>query len=215
MAFVERAFRSRELRDPSFLQTIFGNTAMAPFWLFARLYLGYQWLIAGWEKLTGDNRWIAVSGPDGLALKGYWERAVSIPAQGRAQISYDWYRDFLSFLLRHETYTWFSWVIALGEVAVGIALIVGVFTGFAALAGAFMNFNFLLAGTASVNPVLFVIALLIIFGWKVAGWIGVDRWLLPALGTPWQPGLAFEAAPAAHPPPSATPTYERRRAANQ
>ena len=30
--------------------------------------------------------------------------------------------------------------------------------------------------------------ILILLGWKVAGWIGVDRWLLPALGTPWQPG---------------------------
>ena len=28
---------------------------------------------------------------------------------------------------------------------------------------------------------------------QVSGWIGVDRWLLPALGTPWEPGTAFEA----------------------
>jgi thiosulfate dehydrogenase [quinone] large subunit len=24
--------------------------------------------------------------------------------------------------------------------------------------------------------------------WKVAGYYGVDRYLLPLLGTPWQPG---------------------------
>ncbi|MGA2286739.1 MAG: DoxX family protein, partial [Dehalococcoidia bacterium] len=59
--------------------------------------------------------------------------------------------------------------------------------------GAAMNFNYLLAGSASTNPVLFVIALLILLGWKVSGWIGVDRWLLPALGTPWQPGSVFRA----------------------
>jgi thiosulfate dehydrogenase [quinone] large subunit len=51
-----------------------------------------------------------------------------------------------------------------------------------------MNFNFLLAGSASTNPVLFIIAVLILMGWKVAGWIGLDRWVLPALGTPWEPG---------------------------
>ena len=94
-------------------------------------------------------------------------------------------------MLDHGWYHWFSWVIALGETTVGILLIVGAFAGLAALAGAFLNFNFMLAGSASINPVLFVIALLILFGWKVAGWIGVDRWLLPALGTPWQPGRVF------------------------
>jgi thiosulfate dehydrogenase [quinone] large subunit len=36
--------------------------------------------------------------------------------------------------------------------------------------------------------VLFIIAVLVIMGWKVAGWIGLDRWVLPALGTPWEPG---------------------------
>jgi len=29
---------------------------------------------------------------------------------------------------------------------------------------------------------------LIIIGWRVAGWWGLDRFLLPWLGTPWQPG---------------------------
>jgi thiosulfate dehydrogenase [quinone] large subunit len=188
MTLFERAFRKQELRDPGFLRTIFGNTALAPLWLLARLYLGYQWLLAGWHKAYGDERWIFVDGPDGLALQGFWTRAIAIPEQGRPPIAYDWYRDFLNFMVEHEAYTWFAWVVAIGEVAIGIALIVGVFTGFAALTGAFMNFNFQLAGTASINPVLFVIALLVVFGWKVAGWIGVDRWLLPAAGTPWQPG---------------------------
>ena len=193
MALFDRAFEKRELKDPAILRTVFGNTALAPLWLLARLYLGYQWLLAGWHKLYGDERWIYVDGPDGLALQGFWTRATAIPEQGNPIIKYDWYRDFLSFMLRHEAYQWFSWVIAIGEVAVGIALIIGVFTGFAALTGAFMNFNFLLAGAASTNPVLFILAVLVMFGWKVAGWIGVDRWLLPALGTPWQPGRVVRA----------------------
>jgi len=190
MALFQRTFDKRELRDPGLVRTVFGSTWLAPLWLLARLYLGYQWLLAGSHKVWGEGRWIAVDGPDGLALKGFWERAIAIPEQGRPPISFDWYRDFLSFMVNHEWYTWFSWVIALGEVTVGLLLIVGAFTGLAALAGAFMNFNFMLAGSASINPVLFVIALLILFGWKTAGWIGVDRWLLPALGTPWQPGRA-------------------------
>ena len=92
----------------------------------------------------------------------------------------------------HGWYHWFAWVIALGEVTVGVMLIVGAFTGLAALAGATLNFNFMLAGSASTNPVLFVLAMLLLLGWKVAGWIGVDRWLLPALGTPWSHGAVVE-----------------------
>ena len=192
MALLQKSFeQKRELRDPGLIRAIFGSTWLAPLWLVARLYLGYQWLVAGSHKVWGEGRWIGVGGPDGLPLQGYWQRAIAIPEQGSAAIKYDWYRDFLTFMLNHEWYRWFSWVIALGEVTVGILLIVGAFAGLAALAGAFMNFNFMLAGSASINPVLFIIALLILFGWKVAGWIGVDRWLLPALGTPWQPGPVF------------------------
>jgi len=195
VAVLERVFPKQELRDPSWLRFIFADTRMAPLWLAARFYLGYQWLLAGWHKLWGDERWINVPGPDGLPLQGFWERATAIPEEGSPPIRYDWYRDFLTYMLDHEAYHWFSWVIALGEVLAGVALIVGAFTGLAALAGATMNFNFMLAGSASTNPVLFVIAILVLFGWKVAGWIGVDRWLLPALGTPWAPGrLVHEAA---------------------
>jgi thiosulfate dehydrogenase [quinone] large subunit len=91
-------------------------------------------------------------------------------------------------MLDHGWYHWFSWVVALGEVTVGIALIVGAFVGVAAFFGALMNFNYLMAGSASINPVMFLVATLVIVGWKTAGWIGLDRWLLPALGTPWEPG---------------------------
>ncbi len=76
--------------------------------------------------------------------------------------------------------------------AAGLALILGLFTGLAALAGATMNFNFMLAGTASTNPVLFVLAILLILAWKVAGRIGLDRWVLPAVGTPWSPGAIVQ-----------------------
>jgi len=188
MAILERAFAARELQDPSWFRRIFSDTRMAPLWAIARMYLGYQWLLAGWHKMWGEDRWINLPGQDGLPLRGFWERVTAIPEEGSPAIKYDWYRDFLKYMLDHEWYSWFSWVIAFGEVLAGVALIVGAFTGIAALAGATMNFNFMLAGSASTNPVLFVLAILIMFGWKVAGWMGVDRWLLPALGTPWQPG---------------------------
>ncbi|MHB8646765.1 MAG: hypothetical protein ACYDAR_13325 [Thermomicrobiales bacterium] len=72
---------------------------------------------------------------------------------------------------------------------VGIGLIVGGLTGIAAFFGALMNMSFLLAGSASTNPVLFTLAILLMLGWQVAGYWGADRFILPVLGAPWRPGL--------------------------
>lgn len=54
--------------------------------------------------------------------------------------------------------------------------------------GALLNVDFLLAGTVSANPVLFGITVFLVLGWKVAGFVELDRFLIPALGTLWQAG---------------------------
>jgi thiosulfate dehydrogenase [quinone] large subunit len=82
--------------------------------------------------------------------------------------------------------TWFGPLIAYGELLVGVALIVGAFVGVAAFAGALMNWNFIMAGAASTNALLFVLAILLMLSWKAAGYIGLDYYLLPLVGTPWK-----------------------------
>ena len=111
-----------------------------------------------------------------------------MPEGGRPPISYDWYRSFIQALLDNGAESWMTYVITFGELAVGIGLVVGLLTGFAAFFGALMNMSFLLAGSASTNPVLFTLAIGIILAWKVAGYYGLDRYVLPMLGTPWHPG---------------------------
>jgi thiosulfate dehydrogenase [quinone] large subunit len=133
-------------------------------------------------------------------LKGFWTGAVAIPETGRPAIAFDWYRDFIQFLLDAEAYVWFGKLIAFGELIVGIALIIGLFTGIVAFFGAFMNWNFIMAGTASINPLLMVVAISLMLAWKVAGYIGVDRFLLPIIGTPWN-GTKTEAPDGAAPAP--------------
>jgi thiosulfate dehydrogenase [quinone] large subunit len=91
-------------------------------------------------------------------------------------------------MLDNGWYTWFAKLIAWGEVLVGLGLLVGALVGIAAFFGTVMNFSFLLAGSTSTNPVLFGLAVFLVLAWKVAGFWGLDRWLLPVLGTPWQPG---------------------------
>ena len=55
-----------------------------------------------------------------------------------------------------------------------------------------MNFNYLLAGTVSTNPILGILGILLILAWRVAGYYGADRYLLPLLGTPWTGSLTRE-----------------------
>jgi thiosulfate dehydrogenase (quinone) large subunit len=175
-----------EIEGPAFARFLFGNSRAGLFWLPIRLFVGFAWLEAGWHKFT-DPEWTQ----GGAALRAYWERAAAIPEQGRPPITYEWYRDFINFLLNGNHETWFAWVVTLGELAIGIGLILGVLTGVAAFFGAFMNMSFLLAGSASSNPVMFTLAVGLMLAWKVAGYYGVDRYLLPRLGTPWRPGALF------------------------
>ena len=56
------------------------------------------------------------------------------------------------------------------------------FVGVAAAAGAFINMNFMLSGSASTNPVL-LLAIGLVLAWKIAGFFGLDNILLPLLGT--------------------------------
>ncbi len=74
----------------------------------------------------------------------------------------------------------------LGELLVGIALLAGALAGFAAFAGIVMNMSYLLAGSTSVNPIMFALAIGLILGWRVAGYYGLDRYLMPKLGVPWK-----------------------------
>jgi hypothetical protein len=64
---------------------------------------------------------------------------------------------------------------------VGLGLIFGCVTGIAAFFGGLMNVNDLSAGTVSANPLLFVLATWLVLAWRVAGWWGLARGVLPLL----------------------------------
>jgi thiosulfate dehydrogenase (quinone) large subunit len=167
--------------DPPIVRALLNNTRWSWIWLLARLYVGYSWLSAGWGKI-GSPAWMET----GFALRGFWDRAVAVPDPPASPVvAFDWYRRFLEFMLEGGHYTWFAPLIAISEILIGVALILGAFVGIAAFFGAFLNWNFMMAGTASINPLLFTLSIFLILAWKTAGWWGLDRWLLPRLGTPW------------------------------
>jgi thiosulfate dehydrogenase [quinone] large subunit len=171
-----------QVDDPSLWKLFLGNTYFAILWMPLRFFVGQEWLSAGEHKVR-DDAWMS----GGSALKGYWTNATAVPEQGRPAITYGWFREFLNYMLEHEWYTWFAKIIAVGEVLIGIGLIVGALVGIAAFFGTVMNFNFQLAGSASTNPVLFGLGVFLVLGWKVAGFWGLDRFLLKQFGTPWHP----------------------------
>jgi thiosulfate dehydrogenase [quinone] large subunit len=172
--------KGQVLQDPPLVQKILNDPRAAWLWLPLRIWVGYQWISASLHKL-GNPAWMQT----GEALKGFWTGAVAIPDGAKPAITFDWYRSFLQMMLNAQAYTWFAKVIAMGEFLVGLGLIVGAFVGIAAFFGALMNFNFMLAGSASTNPLLFAIAVGLILAWKVAGYIGADYFLLRWIGVPW------------------------------
>ncbi len=178
--------KGTEVQDPPLARFLFNDVRMAWVWLILRIWVGYKWVDAALHKI--DNpAWVQT----GDALKGFWTGAVQMPEQGRPPIAFDWYRGFIQYLLDIEAYTWFAKLIAYGELLVGIALILGLFTGIAAFLGGFMNWNFIMAGAASTNGLLFLVSVLLVMAWKVSGYVGLDYFTLPYLGTPW-PGKKAE-----------------------
>jgi thiosulfate dehydrogenase [quinone] large subunit len=172
--------------DPPVAQALFGHVRWAWIWLILRVYAGALWVQAGWEKLH-DPAWTGAKA--GTALNGFVTHALTETGGAHPNVQ-GWYAWFLQHVVSPHTAVW-GYVVSWGEFLVGVALILGIFTGIAAFFGAFMNMNYLLAGSVSTNPILLVIAVLLVLAWKIAGWWGLDRWILPALGTPWRPGAIF------------------------
>lgn len=185
--------------EPRIARWLFSSRQGAWIWLVVRVWLGYQWFHAGWEKITGtgggtftwhfaytDESWLRSS----AGLKGFAAFALQGAGTEHAAVNYGWYANFLHYLSTGGG--WMAPMIAIGEVAIGLALILGLFTGIAAFFGGTLNMSFGLAGVAGVNPVFFMAAVLLVLAWRNAGYYGLDRYVLPALGTPWHKGKVFD-----------------------
>ncbi|MGB3635799.1 MAG: DoxX family protein [Rubrobacteraceae bacterium] len=179
--------REGQVPEPSITRFLFADKRMAPVWLVARVYLGFLWLVAGWGKLT-DPAWLGSE--RGAAVAGFAQGAMAQTAGEHPQVT-GWYAGFLeSFVVPNAAL--FSFLVVFGEILVGVALILGLFTGISAFFGGFMNASFIFAGTAGANPLMFILAIFLALGWRVAGYWGLDRWALPMIGVPGAAGTVFQ-----------------------
>ena len=153
---------------------VFGDTLLSPLWLVLRVYLGYEWVMAGWEKVTSPV-WTGTQA--GVAVHGFLMGALAKTTGEHPDVA-SWYAFFINhFALDHTALL--SYLVAYGEISVGVALILGLFVGVASFFGMTMNFNYLFAGTVSVNPLFIVIEILLLLAWRTSGYLGLDKVVLP------------------------------------
>ncbi len=147
-------------------------------WLILRVYVGWKWVDAGWHKITGETPFNATGYLKGAAAK------IIPPADPAAAakfkpITEQWWGDFLNgFAIPNAKL--FNFLIPWGELLVGLALIFGFATIFAAVMGMTMNFAFLMSGSTSSNPYLFALQTIIVAaGGAYAGYLGADYYFRP------------------------------------
>jgi thiosulfate dehydrogenase (quinone) large subunit len=113
------------------------------FWIaLLRVVVGAWFIKAVWTKLTVEFLWGVVPYPAVVSrFVAFHPKRVAEFAAGNPV---GWYKDFLehSVLLHSATYATLQ---AYGEAAVGVGLVLGLFTGLAALVGLFLSLNYGLA----------------------------------------------------------------------
>lgn len=144
------------------------NNIVAGILAVVRIYLGYAWFTAGFNKIV-----------NGFDASGFLQNAAANPVVGPdGTVVYPWYTTFLeAFAIPNAEL--FNFLIPWGEAAVGLGLMLGCLTSAAAFFGLVMNFAFFFAGTVSHNPTNIIMGVFIAFAGYNAGRYGLDRWVIP------------------------------------
>lgn len=136
----------------------------------ARIYLGWEFLSAGWGKLTGVH---------GFSALGFLMNSVAHPVMGPTKnVVYPTFTAFIKhFAIPHVGL--FNFLVPWGEFLVGAGLILGTLTTVAVFFGLLMNFMYMLAGTVSTNPLDILIGIFILVAGFNAGKMGGDYFIIP------------------------------------
>ena len=146
-------------------------------WTIIRVYVGWEWLTAGMDKLFGPGSAVWVGPKAGVAVSGFLKGALAKTAGAHPDVSW-WYAWFINNVALPNA-TVFSYLVAWGEFLIGIALIIGFLTVPALLIGVFLNLNYLFSGTVSTNPILLFWSAVLLWAGAAAYYWGVDRVFLP------------------------------------
>ena len=140
------------------------NRIVAVLFTLLRIYIGFKWVTAGFGKISSG----------GFDAGGFIQMAAESPTVP------GWWAAFLETVALPNQ-ALFSFMVMWGELLVGIALIVGIFTNFPALMGVTMNLSFLFSGSGLVDAQMAVMTVFIVIAGSNAGRFGLDRWVVPFL----------------------------------
>ncbi|MDF2946685.1 MAG: DoxX [Bacillales bacterium] len=127
-----------------------------------RIYLGFSWLSSGWSKATGE----------GFTAEGFLKGALGQTTGDHPSVLPFW-GGFLENVALPNVGL-FNFLVVYGEIAIGIALIIGLFTRTALIFSLIMNFSFMFSGSTGVNPYYVLYALILLIGGRNTGKYGVD-----------------------------------------
>jgi thiosulfate dehydrogenase [quinone] large subunit len=133
-----------------------------------RVLLGWKWITSGWGKLTGAQPFDAA---------GYLQSAINSSVGENATVQ-GWWGNFLHHFALPNVRL-FNFLVPWSEFLIGLALILGLATLFAAFMGAFMNFSFFMSGSVSVIPEMLIAAFLILYAGNNASRFGLDTVVWP------------------------------------
>jgi thiosulfate dehydrogenase [quinone] large subunit len=189
----------RNLRAADWL---FRSKAASVLWLVARLWLGYGWLNAGYQKVWGSEQGAFWNG-GGAGVKGFATAGVTGSKAGKGGASYGWFAGFLhGFVIPNAS--WIAKAVTLSELIIGALLILGLFTGAAAAVGLVLNVIYMFSGSSGVNPAYAIVAVFLILAWRNSGYLGLDRLVLPAMRNRFRPHPRPD-TPVVSPPPAPAP----------
>jgi thiosulfate dehydrogenase [quinone] large subunit len=161
------------------LQKLKGSILTKIVCAFLRIYAGWEWLSRGIDKNFGSDSINWVGSQAGTHVTAFMQGALQKSIGPHPDVQW-LYADFAKYIaLPHATI--FSFLTAWGELTVGITLILGFFTTFALLGALFLNFNYLFAGTVSINPLLILIEMILIWIGSSAYYFGLDHIFLARL----------------------------------
>ena len=159
--YIDRQFFRKTRNKPMVVKHIGVSTSAA--WLaLLRIFLGYKWLMSGLEKVNAG--WLSTG--DKLVAG-----ASTAPIGPNTP---EWYVQFMEKVVFPNALL-FQAMITLGEIALGICFILGLFTVLAALGSIFMNLNFIISGSGDMWFLVVSIAMLAGAGRS----FGLDYYVIP------------------------------------
>ena len=156
-------------------------------WLIARLWLGYEWFNAGIEKVFGEGNAVWIGPKAGTAVAGFLKGAIAKsalaegfdPSKTPHPAVNEWYATLAQNVFLPNA-ALFSYLVAFGEVAIGLALLLGVLTRFSAVMSVLLGLSLLMAGATSTLPQMLAIGVALATAGGVAiGYYGLDYFVRP------------------------------------